>query len=176
MKQTLTTLTLITLLTILSCKKDSDISQGTLFSATPVQSISQHIMAGHTNGRYSGSGYSQPIPVDTANKMVLSYLQGVGYPSVDTATRSMVFDADTLRAYLQNPNIATMKFMFAHKQSYMNSGNTGIGSGMNPEALTMVVVGLDENDQYILNPRGQVYDHLANCPIQCPGSSDAIIQ
>jgi|SRR5690606_3999440 len=108
--------------------------------------------------------------------MIQSYLTGVGYPAVDTAIRSLIFDADTLRAYLANPNIVTLKVMLAHKQSYIHSGHEGTGSGLNPEALTLVVVGLNNNDNYVPNSKGQVYDHLLNCPSNCPGFSSATIQ
>jgi hypothetical protein len=58
--------------------------------------------------------------------MLESYLSSVGYPSVDTAIRSLSFDADTLRAYLQNPNIVTLKFMVAHQPDYINGGHGGV--------------------------------------------------
>ena len=175
MKPALTTIaTIITLLTIMSCKKDSDLIQ--TYPATSQQAGGQQGFFGRSNARLSGNSYSQSISIDTANRMLTSYLNGVGYPGVDTAVRSLVFDADTLRTYLANPNIATLKFMFAHKQSYMNSGHQGIGSGLNPEAITLIVVGLNEDDHYVPNNRGEVYDHLINCPNTCPGASTATIQ
>jgi hypothetical protein len=109
--------------------------------------------------------------------MLESYLSSVGYPSVDTAIRSLSFDADTLRAYLQNPNIVTLKFMVAHQPDYINGGHGGVPAGMAPGAMTMIVVGLNNNDQYVLNNRNEVYEHFATCPFTCPGSvNDAYIQ
>jgi hypothetical protein len=112
---------------------------------------------------------SQSIPLDTANMMLNSYLTSVGYPYVDTAIRSLSFDADTLRAYLQNSSIVTIKFMLAHQQSYIHNGHNGEAAGFSPGAVTLLVVGMDDNQQYVLNSRNQVYDHAANCPWSCPG-------
>src|SRR5690606_9809507 len=100
----------------------------------PTSPRTQHDIV-HSNARYLGNGFSESIPIDTANRMIQSYLTGVGYPAVDTAIRSLIFDADTLRAYLANPNIVTLKVMLAHKQSYIHSRHEGTGSGLNPEAL-----------------------------------------
>jgi len=119
--------------------------------------------------------YSQSIPVDTANRMIKSYLDGVGYPMADTAIRALSFDADTLRAYLANHDITTVKFMFAHQQSYINSGGYGTHPGLNPNAITLVIAGLNDNDQYVLNSRNGVYEHMSPCPVQCPGGASSFI-
>jgi hypothetical protein len=107
--------------------------------------------------------------------MIGSYLQSVGYPAIDTAMRSLSFDADTLRAYLQNSNIVTLKFMIAHRPEY-KAIHKGKYAGMNPAAMTVVVVGQDQDDEYILNSRNEVYEHMFPCPERCNGNSSSLIQ
>lgn len=109
-----------------------------------------------STSRLTLAGNSQSIPVDTANMMLNSYLRSVGYPSVDTAVRSLSFDADTLRAYLQNPDIVSIKFMIAHQPAYASGSSSGSYAGMNPGALTIIVVGLDDNENCVLNSRNEV--------------------
>lgn len=118
--------------------------------------------------RLSFSGYSSSIPTDTANKMIQSYLNSVGYPSVDTSIRSLSFDADTMRAYLQNSNIVTIKFMIAHNAATAY-GTTNAAGLLDPAQMTMIIVGLDDNENYIYNNQNGVYDHFSPCPVNCVG-------
>jgi hypothetical protein len=121
-----------------------------------------------------GIDYSQPISKDSANRMIQSYLTSINYPANDTTLTSLSFDADTLRSYLNDPGhakIVTLKFMLAHKQSYMNSGKYGQFAGTKSNALTLVIVGLDDDDKYVYSRANNVYDHLGNCPDKCTGST-----
>jgi hypothetical protein len=172
MKNTHVTLAFVLFCLIAACtKRDSGIDN------TPVstQSTSAYGFYGHSPARLSGDN-SQPIPVDSANRMLGSYLKSVGYPTVDTALRSLSFDADSLRAYLSNPTITTVKFMIAHQQGYINAGHEFQNAGMNPAALTVIVVGLNDNNQYVLSSTNQVYDHMVTCPTLCTGQLSALIQ
>lgn len=171
MKHTCLSFFILALLLVMACTKQS----ATVPIDTPSQGINSPQPLGYATARLAGPDYSQSIPVDTANRMLQSYLNSVGYPALDTALRSLSFDADTLRAYLQNPDIVTMKFMFAHKQTYINAGNYSKASGMNPAAITMIIVGLNQNDQYVRNNKAGVYDHLYPCPSECSGNSSAAI-
>jgi hypothetical protein len=171
MKSTLILVACIVATAFLACTKANNSISTT--PASPSALLNHH---NFSNARYTGTNYSQSIPVDSANSMIGSYLNSIGYPSADTALRSLIFDADTLRAYLQDPSIATLKFMIAHRDGYKNSGYLGRYAGMNPEAVTMVIVGLNEQDQYVLNNRSEVYEHTAPCPNNCPGTSTALIQ
>lgn len=177
MKKTIATLAVAALITLLACTKESSIVSNT---ATPSMnasaSNSQYNMYGRSYARLSGQNYSQSISVDTANQMIQSYLTGVGYPSVDTAIRALSFDADTLRRYLANNDITTIKFMFAHQTAYINNGGYGSKPGLNPAAMTLIIAGIDDNDNYVLNSQNGVYDHMLNCPVQCPGNAGGIIQ
>lgn len=125
--------------------------------------------------RYAGTDYSQAIKIDTANRMIASYLSSINYPSNDSSLRSLTFDADTLRAYLNDSRIVTLKFMLAHQPGYMNGGRYGLNCGMKASALTVVIVGMDENDRYIYNNRSMVYEHAMPCPNSCSGLSSSLL-
>jgi hypothetical protein len=123
--------------------------------------------------RYTGSDYSQPITITEANTMIQSYLSSINYPENNTNLRSLTFDADTLRAYLNDSTrgkIATLKLMVAHQPQYAQS-NYGIPAGMSANAITLIVVGLDENDNYIYNKQNMVYDHFRPCPSNCDNAT-----
>lgn len=122
-----------------------------------------------------GSMYSMPISIDTANKMINSYLASVNYPTNDNSLRSLSFDADSLRAYLAQDNIKTIKFMLAHRLDYINSGNFGTNTGSSLNGLTLVIVGMNDNDNYVYNEQNQVYDNLAPCPYTCDNSSVTLV-
>src|ERR1043165_4591049 len=113
----------------------------------------------HNAGRLVSSAYSQPIAVDSANKMIGSYLESVGYPYVDTTIRSLAFDADTLRAYLQDKSITTVKFYLGHQLGWLDGDATRYGKniGMTPGKLTIICVGLDDNGNVIRNTSNGVY-------------------
>ncbi len=123
----------------------------------------------HNAGRIVSGNYSKPISLDTANRMISSFVQSVGYPIVDTAVRSVSFDADTLRAYLANQDITAVKFYFAHQLSYLNSGlnNYGKNIGMKPGALTIICVGVNDNGGVVKNTSNGVYEHAMPCPNNC---------
>ena len=133
--------------------------------------------AANSAARVVGALYSQPIKIDTANRMIASYLESVGYPQVDTAVRSLSFDADTLRSYLLNPSITTMRFYLGHQLSYLNGGNERFGKdiGMRPGALTIIAVGINDNGQVVRNSTNGVYEHAMPCPYSCGFDVDAYL-
>lgn len=138
------------------------------------------------NSSYSGSGggfslrgtdahFSASIAVDSANRMIQSYLYSINYPANDSGLRSLSFSADSLRAYLSDPAITDVKFMFAHQPGYMNSGHFGQFAGMNPAALTVVIVGVSDDSKFILNKHQEVFEHLSPCPVYCDGITSPYI-
>ena len=112
-------------------------------------------------------GFSKSISVDSANRMIESYLYSINYPANDSGLRSLSFNADTLRAYLTDKSIKDVKFMLAHQAEYMNSGHFGEFAGMNPSALTLVIVGVNEDGVHVRNSVNEVYEHLQPCPFNC---------
>ena len=126
--------------------------------------------------RYSGADYSQPIAIDTANRMIQSYLASINPASNNTILRSMTFDADTLRSYLLDSDIKTVKFMLAHTPAYMNSGRYGQDAGNAAGAVTFIIVGLNEDNDFVYNAQGKVYDHIRPCPTNCDDVSQLLVQ
>lgn len=174
MKRTIAAVAFASMCAIIACTKETGTVNNNVSPATTSQNGNQTGFGGHTAARTSAGNYSQSISVDTANRMIQSYLNSVGYPAVDTSIRSLSFDADTLRAYLSDHSIVTLKFIFAHTPAYANSGY-GTGAGLNPGAITLVIAGVNENDQYVLNNRNGVYDHMSPCPTLCLGDGSGLI-
>lgn len=145
-------------------------------NTTKVPATSSNSQANNA-ARLVGSLYSQPIQIDTANRMIASYLESVGYPAVDSAVRSLAFDADTLRAYLSNPSITTMRFYLGHQLSYLNAGQGRFGKdiGMRPGALTIIAVGMNDAGQVVRNSSNGVYEHAMPCPYSCGFDIDAYL-
>jgi len=159
-------------MTILSCNRASVSQPGTDATMVTVPNTS----VTHSNLRLAGSDYSQPISIETGNKMISSYLQSVNYPYQDSAIRSLSFDADTLRAYLSNPSITTMKFYFAHQMTYIADGsNFGKYSGMRPGTLTIIAVGVNDAGAVVRNSTNGVYEHALPCPNNCGLDVDAFL-
>ena len=107
------------------------------------------------------------IPTDSANKMIQSYLTSIGGSGHDTDLRSLIFDADSLRAYLSNPAIKNIKVMFAHTLDFINAGGEGQNVGYSSNALTVVFGGYDEQGNYVLHPGNKVPDFAQPCPTTC---------
>lgn len=123
------------------------------------------------------------IPVDTANKMLESYLASINASSSTTELRSLLFDADMLRDMLNDTakgRIARIKIMFAHTPAYINAGNKGEPCNYKSGALTLIIAGIDGQGNYIYNPKNSVMDTGMPCPSSCPtvgnASSDYLIR
>lgn len=115
---------------------------------------------------------AKAIPIDSANKMIGSYLESINYTANDTDLHSIVVDAATLRYYLdsipEGSGIRGFKFMFAHRLDYINSGMSGQPSGYNKNALTAVIAAYDDSGDYVMLLPGQVMDFNNPCPSDCP--------
>ncbi len=118
----------------------------------------------------------QFIEMDSANKMIGSYLNSIGYQQNDTDLRSLIFDADSLRQYLANPSVRKLKFMFAHDLDYINNGGDGKPAGYQSGKLTAVIAGFDIKGNYVFVLQGNnrmVLNHALPCPTNCPTSGTA---
>lgn len=118
--------------------------------------------------------FSRPINIDTANRMIQSYLTAINSTVNTEEIRSLEFDADVLRAYLaqhlasKNKRIEKIKFIFAHSLDYVNSGNAGKRPDTNSHALTFVIVGVDSAGNYVYTKNGAALDFAQPCPPRCP--------
>lgn len=125
--------------------------------------------------RYSGSDYSRSIPVEFANNLIGSYLNSVGYPQQDTAIRSFAYDADTLRSYLADTSIKTIRFHMAHSPAYYSTNNNQF-AGLAAQSLTIIIVGYGNEDNMIRNNQGGVYEYAYPCPYTCGSRDKALLQ
>jgi hypothetical protein len=121
---------------------------------------------------------TDPVPIgpsflnkDTANVMIESYLTSIAKDS--GALYSLIVDADSLRAYLNDTNIKNVKLMFAHTLSYINSGHQGVPCGYRSGALTLVLAGYDAQGNYRFYNENNVMDYCMPCPTLCPVNGTA---
>ncbi len=122
------------------------------------------------------------IPVDSANKMIGSYLGSIDYQNNDSSLQSLVIDATELKRYMDTMSstnrITKFKIMFAHKLTYINSGHQNHAAAYNRNAFTIVIAGVNENGNYVIFPTSKVFDNSMPCPTSCPSgtASNPLIQ
>jgi hypothetical protein len=117
------------------------------------------------------SGDPAYIPVDSANKMISSYLNSIKYQTNDTDLKSLILDANALRSVLMDPrgqNISHLKVMFGHTLNYINAGGENQPCGYKSGALTIILAGYDNQGNYIYCPLGNILDNAMPCPAACP--------
>lgn len=165
MKQTILLASAALALAFTACNRQEATTPG----ASGVKTFTPNSGVTHTSGRLVGEGFSTSVPLDTANKMIGSYLSSVGYPYADTTIRSLAFNADTLRAYLSNTNITDVKLYLAHQITWLDGAANRYGKnvGMQPGKLTVIFVGLDNNGHVVKNSSNGVYEHALPCPTSC---------
>ena len=130
------------------------------------------------HGAGQDSSQCDYIPVDSANRMINSYLASISGDSV-MDLHSLDYDVDSLISYLQTAGIKHVKFMFAHTLDYINAGGYGQYAGYQSGALTLVIAGYDAQGNYVYYqyPKTQncplVEDHFTPCPNDCPTQGTA---
>lgn len=146
-------------------------------AAVPARNSGQTNTAAFTAGTLPAPGvpYSRSLSPDSANRMIRSYLHAVDYTVNTEALRAWFFDADTLRAFLQNKQIKHLKFFLAHTAEYAFSENEGTLPPLNSHVLTFVLAGVDENNHYIYSDEGGPYDFAFPCPPRCPTPGDTLV-
>jgi len=112
------------------------------------------------------------IHKDTANRMIRSYLASA--MSDTNNLQSLIVDAETLRNYLQDTSIKSVKVMFAHTQQYMDAGNESKPAGYTSGALTVVFGGYDGAGNYVYSTGNMVPNKAKPCPHNCPSSGTAL--
>lgn len=158
----------LTLLCCYSCKKDKSTGD----SAVPGQTADRSAPSGgYSTFTYDVTADPNLIPVDTANKMINSYIKSL--EDSDGNLHSFSLDAETLREYLKDTSIKKVKVMFAHTQSYINSGHEGQPSGMKSNALTIVLAGYRSDGTFVIAPGDKVLDRAQPCPTICPAFGNA---
>lgn len=117
--------------------------------------------------------FTQFIPVDSANKMLNSYLNSISYQANDSTLRSISFDMAQLRAYTDSPatgsdRITSIKVMFAHKLSYINSGKGNTDGHNNRDAVTFIIAAYTEDGTVRYLDGDKIMNTGAPCPTNCP--------
>jgi hypothetical protein len=136
-------------LAVLGCHKNSKDTE-----VTPARSNNVHPMA----------TLEPPfICMDSANKMLGSYLNSIGSNDI----KSITLDAGALRDYLSNTNITKVKVMFAHRLDYINTAGANQSAGYDYAKLTIILAGISSAGDYIYNGDNGVLDNGSPCPYSC---------
>jgi hypothetical protein len=115
------------------------------------------------------SNVNSYIPIDSANKMISSYLNSIQYQNNDTDVRAFVVDANAIRCYLNSnvgKNVVNLKVFLAHNAEYANSLDSNKNCGYNVKGLTLVITGFDSLGNYVIYPNGVCIDHTEETPIK----------
>lgn len=113
------------------------------------------------------------VPVDTANKMINSYIGSLNGNPNNQYLYSLIVDANDLRDYLDaNPSVTNVKLMFAHTLSYINSGGGNQNCGTKAGQLTIIMAGYNASGNYVIT-NNQVMNHAMPCPTSCPSVGTA---
>ncbi len=164
----------MTLFAIVSCQKDEQPIISSIRNITPNNG---QIKFSSSMMRMTSAGpFSQFIPIDSANKMVNSYLTSINYPANDSDLQALIFDANVLRNYLNDSShgkIVQIKIMLGHTLEYINSGHFGMNAKYQTGELTVIIAGYDQNNNYIYNSDNMVLDHAMPCPDWCPTGGTA---
>lgn len=122
------------------------------------------------------------IPIDSANKMISSYLNSIQYQNNDTDVRSFIVDANALRCYLnseEGQNVSNLKISLAHKITTTYSIDSNINCGYNGKHLTIVITGFDTLGNNVIRPKGLCFDRAfwkPNYHISGNASNDLIVE
>jgi hypothetical protein len=151
-------------LAVVACNKEN----------ATVQPISKTSTSSHAAFRlpadFADTTTSKFIPLDSANKMIGSYLNSINASTNDSDVRSFTVNADSLRAYLSDNSVKNIKIVFAHTLKYINSGYGNQNAGYQSGAMTMIIAAYDGSGNYVYHG-GQVLDHIAPCPYTCPSGT-----
>jgi hypothetical protein len=160
----------LTCVTVLACSKDSEVNPQVTTKSNSGQYYASNARFSYTDPITSGF-----IPIDSANKMINSYLYSINYSSNDSDVRSFTINADSLRAYLNSSGIKSIKISLAHTLAYINAGNEGRYAGYQSGALTIIISGYNSTGDYVYFNGSNVLDHASPCPTSCPGGSGTAV-
>ena len=157
-----------------SCGENKETKEeGSTKESTPTENVGMESM--ETDTLSDPTGEPSFINRDSANRMISSYLESIAAPAQSNSLASLIIDADSLRAYLNDTSlhIKKVKIMFAHTLPYINSGNYGLFAGYGRGKLTTVLAGYDDNNNYMYWGGSAVMDNFRPCPNSCPTSGTA---
>jgi hypothetical protein len=135
---------------------------------TDTSSGENNVKTAFVGGPTPGTNF---INKDTANIMLQSYQASLKTDS--NSLKSLIVDANDLRAYLADSAITNVKLMFAHTLDYIHSGHSGQPCGYQSGALTLILAGYDAEGNYKYFDVNNVMDHARPCPTLCPTNGTA---
>ncbi|MBS1689379.1 MAG: hypothetical protein JSS96_11685 [Bacteroidetes bacterium] len=169
MKKVIVFITVIVSITVIACSKKNQTEPSVSKGLTVKPNISVRSL-----NLPDETGSSRFIPKDSANRMIQSYLTSINYQQNDTDLRCLIVNADSLRKYLNDTSrgrITNVKLILAHTLAYVNAGGYGINAGYQTGAVTIIIAGYDQNNNYIYANSNMVLDHLSPCPYACPSGA-----
>ena len=110
------------------------------------------------------------ITIDSANKMISSYINSINYPSNDSDLCSVTFDADELRALLDSPSVTRIQIKLSHTLNYINQGKQNIPAGYKSGALTFLISGVNNAGNTVLY-NNMILNFARPCPTLCPSGT-----
>lgn len=115
------------------------------------------------------------IPIDSANKMISSYINSIDYKHNDSDLISIRYNARDLRKMLDSmvgsETITEVQIKLAHTLNYINDGHANQPAGYNKDALTFVLIGINAQGDYV-NASTATVDFGKPCPSHClPGTA-----
>ena len=114
------------------------------------------------------------ISIDSANKMISSYINSIDYKHNDSDLVSVRVNAQDLRKMLDSmiasETVTEVQIKLAHTLSYINDGHANQPAGYNKDALTFVLIGINAQGDYV-NAGTAIINHAIPCPSHCLSGS-----
>lgn len=142
----------LSLCTMIACQKDEK----------PTTTLATQ----NNNAPTIQSGISSFIDSAAANVQIASYLSSID--TFNTAqVKSFILDAASLRTYLANNAIEQIKIMIGHQSVVIGSSLPTPYQYLNTGSMSLVLVGVDNNNNYVYHNTNEVINRSRDCPINC---------
>lgn len=118
---------------------------------------------------------SHLVDAALANQLISSYLNSIDTITAYTPIKSFMVGVSELRDLLLDTNVTELKIFLAHHQDYLSNGNTDVYSGVDAQALTLVISGVNSTNDYVYLNTSNVINKIHGCPVNCrlTGSASA---
>lgn len=156
-------LSLSSLLLLTACNKNENTQEHTTTSW------------GHTIMERDVGSSSHLVDASIANQLISSYLNSIDTITAYTPIKSFMVGVSELRELLFDTSVTELKIFLAHHQDYLSNGNTDVFSGVDAQALTLVISGVNSTNDYVYLNTSNVINKIHGCPVNCrlTGSASA---
>lgn len=163
MQYFITSLGLCSFLFFTACNKNDYTQDDSMPSSGHILMEREHTSASHL------------VDVTIANQLISSYLNSIDTITAYTPIKSFIVGVSELRELLLDTNVTELKIFLAHHQDYLSNGNTDVYSGVDAQALTLVISGVNNTNDYVYLNTSNVINKINGCPINCrlTGSASA---